>query len=59
MEGRILVDTSQRYGSCSAIWNGTDNNGNIILSRIYFYDLKSGDSLTNKKTAFNTAMFCS
>jgi len=36
-------------GPHEIIWDGTDDNGNIVASGIYFYRLKSGGNCSSKK----------
>lgn len=48
-EVKTLVNSYQTRGSYSIIWDATDNNNNPVSSGVYFYSLKSGSILQNKK----------
>jgi len=46
---RTLVNETREIGSYSATWNGTDDNGQIVSSGMYFYQLSnSGKTITKK-----------
>ena len=42
---RTVLDEFKEKGSYVTIWNGTDNNGAIAASGIYFYRIKGLDKL--------------
>lgn len=42
-EVRILVNDSQTAGLKEVVWNGKDNQGKLVNSGVYFYNLKVGN----------------
>jgi len=48
-EIKTLVDEFQSAGEKSVVWNGTDNQGHVITSGIYFYRLSAGAFRQTKK----------
>ena len=44
-----LVDEILPAGQHSVIWNGTDENGNIVSSGVYFYKMKAEQYTSTKK----------
>ncbi len=44
-----LIDENQNSGSHQVIWNGSDENGNILSSGIYFAVLKAGEEQQVKR----------
>jgi len=46
---RVLVDKTQRAGSYSAFWDGTDSHGSAVPSGVYLYRLQAGDFLALRK----------
>jgi hypothetical protein len=46
---RTLVSSSQKEGSYEVIWDGCDDNGQIVSSGIYFYRLEIGGSSQMRK----------
>ena len=46
---KTLVNEYQLSGNHSVVWNGNDNNGKVVSSGIYYYRLRSGNSLITKK----------
>ena len=48
-EVRILFDADQNEGEYQVIWDGKDETGMEVSSGIYFYTLKSGNSVYSKK----------
>ena len=46
---RTLVSTIQRAGENSIIWDGTNNNGDVVASGVYFYKLTVGGRMITKK----------
>ncbi len=44
-----LVNEIQTAGEHTAIWDGTDENGNAVATGMYFYRVKAGDFMDNKK----------
>ncbi|MDZ7724951.1 MAG: FlgD immunoglobulin-like domain containing protein [candidate division KSB1 bacterium] len=47
-----LVNTQQKAGYHTVVWNGTDRYGNQVATGIYFYHLKSGDFTQTRKMMF-------
>ncbi|NWF49486.1 MAG: T9SS type A sorting domain-containing protein [Ignavibacteriaceae bacterium] len=45
---KVLVNTSQKAGKHSVLWNGDDYNGNKVSSGIYFYELRA-DGINGSK----------
>jgi flagellar hook assembly protein FlgD len=48
-EVRSLVNTLQKPGNYSVIWDGKNNQGKEVGSGIYFYQLKVGDYKNTRK----------
>jgi hypothetical protein len=46
---RTLIDEELSPGSYSAVWRGTDEQGNMVSSGIYFLRLEAGDQALAKK----------
>ncbi len=46
---RTLVNGRQNTGTHSTIWDGRNDNGEIVPSGVYFYRLRAGDFVTVKK----------
>jgi len=46
---KLIVDEFQTKGEHSASWDGTDVNGKLVASGIYFYQLGSGKVKVNRK----------
>jgi 3'-5' exoribonuclease 1 len=46
---KTLVDEYQSAGHKSIMWDGTDEEGNIVVSGIYFYRMKTDESTHRKK----------
>jgi hypothetical protein len=44
-----LVDAYQEEGPHSAIWNGTDTNGRVVSSGVYFYRIQAGGTQQVRK----------
>ena len=44
-----LVDADQPAGTHRVLWNGTDDNGNVVATGIYLYRLQAGDRVLSKK----------
>ena len=49
---RTLVDEIQPAGSYRVQWDGRDQNGKLLPSGIYFYELRSGNSVALNKMSF-------
>ena len=49
---KTLVDEVQAPGQKSEIWEGKDDQGNVVSSGIYFYQLQSENNLITKKMMF-------
>ncbi len=49
---KTLVDEVQSPGQKSVIWNGTDEQGKVVSSGIYFYQFQSENNLITKKMMF-------
>ncbi len=48
-EIRTIVDQPHEAGHHSVRWDGRDNNGNLVVSGTYFYQIKAGDFVATKK----------
>ena len=48
-EVRTLVNEKQEAGSHAVIWDGKDEQGNLVASGIYFYRIQAGDFVQTKK----------
>jgi hypothetical protein len=48
-EVKTLVNSYQERGNYLIMWDATDNNNSPVSSGVYFYSLKSGSYLQNKK----------
>lgn len=46
---RTLVDEYQDANNYTKLWDGRDNNGNVVASGIYMYRIQSGDFTDIKK----------
>ncbi|UCH62731.1 MAG: T9SS type A sorting domain-containing protein [Fidelibacterota bacterium] len=46
---RTLVNKNLQAGEYSAQWNGRNNEGNLVASGIYFYQLVAGDQIQVRK----------
>lgn len=46
---KTIVETTQPAGIYLTTWDGTDDNGNIVSSGIYFYRIKIDDFIESKK----------
>ncbi|MGB6648436.1 MAG: T9SS type A sorting domain-containing protein, partial [Bacteroidota bacterium] len=46
---RTLLNEVRTAGTWQAVWNGTDDGGNLVPSGIYFYRLSSSDVSITKK----------
>jgi len=46
---KILIDDQHTAGNFSAIWDGTNSNGEQVTSGIYFYRMKAGNFIDTKK----------
>lgn len=44
-----LISKKQPIGNYSVQWNGDDNNGNLVGTGIYFYQIQTGDFVQTKK----------
>lgn len=49
---RTLVDQKKPVGSYSVMWNGTDDNGILLASGVYYYTLKVNGFEETKKLTF-------
>lgn len=52
MKGQLvkkLIDDALLKGKHSVVWNGNDENGNLVSSGVYYYKLKFGDQSQTKK----------
>jgi flagellar hook assembly protein FlgD len=45
-EVRTLVDRDQSVGAKNVVWDGRDNAGRSVGSRVYVYRLRTGDAGT-------------
>jgi len=48
-EVKTLVNEAMNAGTHSLVWNGTNHNGNLVHSGVYFYRLKGDNFSTTKK----------
>ncbi|MBN2829333.1 MAG: choice-of-anchor J domain-containing protein [Candidatus Cloacimonetes bacterium] len=46
---RTLVNDVQKSGNHTVVWNGTDNNGKVVSSGVYFYKMSAGNYNQTKK----------
>lgn len=46
---RVLVEGRRNPGNYEEIWDGTDNNGKVVVSGVYFYRLTAGSFTETKK----------
>ena len=46
---KTLVNDFQNSGNYKVIWNGTNSRGERLTSGVYFYSIKSGNTLSTKK----------
>jgi hypothetical protein len=46
---RTLVDRDHTMGNHYAVWNGRDDDGNLVASGVYFYQLNGQDAVVTKK----------
>jgi len=46
---KTLVSKDQSAGGFSVSWDGTDNNGKMVSSGVYIYQLRAGDNTISKK----------
>ena len=46
---KTLVNRNYSAGDHSVIWSGSDDNGNDVVSGVYFYNMKSGKYTSTKK----------
>ena len=51
-EVKSLVDEERPAGFFTIQWDGKDNQGELVSSGIYVYQLKAGDFCTTKKMVF-------
>lgn len=49
---KTLVDKNITAGTHSVVWDGTDFNGNLVTSGLYFYKLQSAAGVKVKKMMF-------
>ena len=49
---RRLVDQTKPVGEHSSVWNGRDDNGNIVSSGVYIYRLIAKDRVATRKMLF-------
>ena len=52
MKVRTLIDDIQERGNYSVEWDGKDDNGTILATGIYFYQLMSAGQRSMKKAVF-------
>jgi hypothetical protein len=48
-EVRTLINENKPVGYHSVVWNGTDNSGRQVSSGVYFYQLQSGNNISQIK----------
>lgn len=49
---RKLLSQSYEAGTHRVVWNGTDEQGNVTASGLYFYQMRAGDFIKQKKLLF-------
>jgi len=49
---KTLVNSNYSAGNYDAVWNGTNENGLMVSSGIYFYQIKAGNQIAVKKMSF-------
>ena len=49
MKVRTLVDSFEKLGGHSAVWDAKDDEGNPVSSGVYFYRLETGEMALQKK----------
>lgn len=49
---RALVNEFQTPGLKTVVWDGTDNRGQTVAAGVYFFRLKTDDSILTKKMVF-------
>ena len=49
---KTLIDSAVEAGEHKVNWNGTDDNGNVIATGIYFYRMKAGDFTAVRRMLF-------
>ncbi len=47
-----LVNSMKQIGSHQVVWEGKDNQGNVVSSGVYFYQLKSSSFMQTRKMLF-------
>ncbi len=47
-----LVNSMQQIGSHQVVWDGIDNQGNVVSSGVYFYQLQAGSFVQTRKMLF-------
>ena len=46
---KTLINEKLDAGNHSIVWNGTDDNGQVVSSGVYFYEMNTGDYTSVKK----------
>jgi hypothetical protein len=48
-EVAVLVNEEQPYGNRYVVWDGLNNQGNVVASGVYLAEFKAGSFLATRK----------